>query len=280
MKSLLPPSVDQWTAMQVMGSLTGKVARAPAWTVVAAEKCAEKGEISPERRAASKSTHRNAEIGHWKEDDKWKGLTRCAKQGLKPEGIAYLFHQVSRKHHFCGGESMRERDCECEGARCGEAVEVMVECEERRIRDLDHLDYGFNVAAAVNGSKLTVMKSPTDREIKVCYELGHELGCGEFGITFLYHLIWLQRINIIHELAKLLKFIHDQEKQNMVLNISASHICTTRQGNELNAKQIKEYRQKVELELSNICNDVMRVIDEHLIPLAAAGESTVFYYKM
>ncbi|KAL5193488.1 14-3-3-like protein D [Glycine soja] len=57
----------------------------------------------------------------------------------------------------------------------------------------------------------------------------------------------------------------------MVLNISASHICTTRQGNELNAKQIKEYRQKVELELSNICNDVMRVIDEHLIPLAAAG---------
>ncbi|TKY63666.1 Serine/threonine-protein kinase CDL1 [Spatholobus suberectus] len=34
----------------------------------------------------------------------------------------------------------------------------------------------------------------------------------------------LQRINVIHELAKLMKFIHDQEKQNMVLNISASHI--------------------------------------------------------
>ncbi|KAK7401920.1 hypothetical protein VNO78_13789 [Psophocarpus tetragonolobus] len=51
-------------------------------------------------------------------------------------------------------------------------------------------------------------------------------------------------------------------------------------GNELNVKRIKEYRQKVESELSNICNDVMRVIDEHLIPSAAAGESTVFYYKM
>jgi len=37
-------------------------------------------------------------------------------------------------------------------------------------------------------------------------------------------LNWLQRINVIHELAMLLKFIHDQEKQNMVLNISASHI--------------------------------------------------------
>lgn len=51
-------------------------------------------------------------------------------------------------------------------------------------------------------------------------------------------------------------------------------------GNEVNAKRIKEYRHKVEAELSNICNDVMRVIDEHLIPSATAGESTVFYYKM
>ncbi|KAF1886109.1 hypothetical protein Lal_00045338 [Lupinus albus] len=51
-------------------------------------------------------------------------------------------------------------------------------------------------------------------------------------------------------------------------------------GNEVNAKRIKEYRNKVESELANICNDVMKVIDEHLIPSATAGESTVFYYKM
>ncbi|KAG6572400.1 14-3-3-like protein D [Cucurbita argyrosperma subsp. argyrosperma] len=51
-------------------------------------------------------------------------------------------------------------------------------------------------------------------------------------------------------------------------------------GNEANAKRIKEYRQKVETELSGICDDIMTVIDEHLIPLASAGESTVFYYKM
>ncbi|CAN1858423.1 14-3-3-like protein D [Linum perenne] len=37
-------------------------------------------------------------------------------------------------------------------------------------------------------------------------------------------------------------------------------------GNEQNAKQIKGYRQKVESELSDICSDVMTVIDEHLIP--------------
>lgn len=51
-------------------------------------------------------------------------------------------------------------------------------------------------------------------------------------------------------------------------------------GNEQNAKRIKEYRQKVELELTNICQDIMTVIDEHLIPSCTAGESTVFYYKM
>ncbi|XP_059663243.1 14-3-3-like protein D [Cornus florida] len=51
-------------------------------------------------------------------------------------------------------------------------------------------------------------------------------------------------------------------------------------GNEQNAKRIKEYRQKVELELTNICNDIMALIDGHLIPSCSAGESTVFYYKM
>ncbi|GER56447.1 14-3-3 protein [Striga asiatica] len=51
-------------------------------------------------------------------------------------------------------------------------------------------------------------------------------------------------------------------------------------GNEVNAKRIKEYRQKVELELTNICSDIMSVIDEHLIPACTAGESTVFYNKI
>ncbi|XP_052207391.1 14-3-3-like protein D isoform X1 [Diospyros lotus] len=51
-------------------------------------------------------------------------------------------------------------------------------------------------------------------------------------------------------------------------------------GNDLNAKRIKEYRQKVELELTNICNDIMTVIDDHLIPASSTSESNVFYYKM
>ena len=51
-------------------------------------------------------------------------------------------------------------------------------------------------------------------------------------------------------------------------------------GNEVNAKRIRDYRQKVELELSNICSDIMIVLDEHLIPSTNVAESTVFYYKM
>lgn len=51
-------------------------------------------------------------------------------------------------------------------------------------------------------------------------------------------------------------------------------------GNEQHVKRIREYRQKVELELSNICSDIMAVIDEHLSPSASAGESSVFYHKM
>jgi len=51
-------------------------------------------------------------------------------------------------------------------------------------------------------------------------------------------------------------------------------------GNENHVKKIREYRQKVETELSTICTDIMTVIDEHLIPSSSAGESSVFYYKM
>ncbi|KAG6508141.1 14-3-3-like protein B isoform X1 [Zingiber officinale] len=51
-------------------------------------------------------------------------------------------------------------------------------------------------------------------------------------------------------------------------------------GNENHVKIIKEYRHKVETELSSICTDVVALIDEHLIPFASAGEANVFYYKM
>ncbi|KAJ6092943.1 14-3-3 protein [Penicillium sp. IBT 16267x] len=43
---------------------------------------------------------------------------------------------------------------------------------------------------------------------------------------------------------------------------------------------IHEYRTKIELELEKVCEDVLNVLDEALIPKAETGESRVFYYKM
>lgn len=51
-------------------------------------------------------------------------------------------------------------------------------------------------------------------------------------------------------------------------------------GNNENVKRIVAYRQKIEKELKDICNDVLDVLDKHLIPHAGTSESTVFYHKM
>jgi len=51
-------------------------------------------------------------------------------------------------------------------------------------------------------------------------------------------------------------------------------------GNEQHVAKIKEYRAKIESELSSICNDILTTLDKHLVPSATTGESKVFYYKM
>nr|QVG73988.1 FT8 [Tamarix hispida] len=51
-------------------------------------------------------------------------------------------------------------------------------------------------------------------------------------------------------------------------------------GTDKHVSTIKEYRMKIELELEKVCEDVLNVLDEALIPNAATGESKVFYHKM
>ncbi|GJN72949.1 14-3-3 family protein [Purpureocillium lilacinum] len=51
-------------------------------------------------------------------------------------------------------------------------------------------------------------------------------------------------------------------------------------GSEKHVSTIKEYRNKIEAELEQVCQDVLNVLDESLIPNAATGESKVFYHKM
>ncbi|XP_078665068.1 14-3-3 protein zeta-like isoform X1 [Branchiostoma floridae x Branchiostoma belcheri] len=52
------------------------------------------------------------------------------------------------------------------------------------------------------------------------------------------------------------------------------------EGSENKLKMAKEYRAKVEAELEEICQDVLGLLDKHLIPRADSAESKVFYLKM
>lgn len=52
------------------------------------------------------------------------------------------------------------------------------------------------------------------------------------------------------------------------------------EGSAKKQQMAKEYRQKVEKELTEICNDVLDLLDKHLIDKAGNTESKVFYLKM
>ena len=43
---------------------------------------------------------------------------------------------------------------------------------------------------------------------------------------------------------------------------------------------IRDYRSKIEQELSNICEGILKLLESRLIPFAAIGDSKVFYLKM
>lgn len=51
-------------------------------------------------------------------------------------------------------------------------------------------------------------------------------------------------------------------------------------GTDKHVSTIRDYRQKIETELEKVCQDVLDVLDESLIPKAESGESKVFYHKM
>ncbi|KAJ1990528.1 Protein bmh2 [Dimargaris cristalligena] len=51
-------------------------------------------------------------------------------------------------------------------------------------------------------------------------------------------------------------------------------------GNTDHVALVKPYRSKIEAELADICNDVLQVLTDDLIPKAENSESSVFYYKM
>ena len=51
-------------------------------------------------------------------------------------------------------------------------------------------------------------------------------------------------------------------------------------GNEDHIALIRDYRSKIEYELSGICDGILKLLDTRLIPSASSGDSKVFYLKM
>ncbi|KAI3732841.1 hypothetical protein L1987_64050 [Smallanthus sonchifolius] len=51
-------------------------------------------------------------------------------------------------------------------------------------------------------------------------------------------------------------------------------------GNEDHVTVIKDYRSKIETELTRICDGILKLLDSRLVPSATAGDSKVFYLKM
>ena len=56
------------------------------------------------------------------------------------------------------------------------------------------------------------------------------------------------------------------------LNVFVLLLC---QAADDKVKMIKTYRIQVETELKDICNDILQVLDKHLIPCSDTGESKV-----
>ncbi|MBA0566079.1 hypothetical protein Goshw_010091 [Gossypium schwendimanii] len=51
-------------------------------------------------------------------------------------------------------------------------------------------------------------------------------------------------------------------------------------GNDDHVATIRDYRAKIESELTSICNGILKLLDTRLVPSASSGDSKVFYLKM
>jgi 14-3-3 protein epsilon len=103
---------------------------------------------------------------------------------------------------------------------------------------------------------------------------------------------------MVEQMEKVVKTIHDEltvEERNL-LSVAYKNVIGARRaswriissieqkeesrGNESHVVLIKEYRGKIEAELSKICDGILKLLESHLVPSAGGAESKVFYLKM
>ena len=57
-------------------------------------------------------------------------------------------------------------------------------------------------------------------------------------------------------------------------------VSSLEQKADKNQEVVQQYRKKIEKELNDICQEILQVLDGHLIPNSASDESKVFFHKM
>lgn len=68
---------------------------------------------------------------------------------------------------------------------------------------------------------------------------------------------------------RIISSIEQKEEQKVWRKMNTQNeIWYLQQGNENNVKVIKEYKKTIQAELSNICKDILNLLDQSLIPSA------------
>lgn len=69
-------------------------------------------------------------------------------------------------------------------------------------------------------------------------------------------------------------------RRNAWRSFSSLEAKEEKKENTKNVNLIKIYREKIEQELNDICGEIIRIIDDTLVPAASSDDSKVFFYKM
>ncbi|PPS06865.1 hypothetical protein GOBAR_AA13783 [Gossypium barbadense] len=82
---------------------------------------------------------------------------------------------------------------------------------------------------------------------------------------------------MVEFMEKVVKAVNEGIMERIISSIEQKEES---RGNGDHVAIIKEYRGKIEAELSKICDGILSLLESHLIPSASTAESKVFYLKM
>jgi 14-3-3 protein epsilon len=78
------------------------------------------------------------------------------------------------------------------------------------------------------------------------------------------------------------KYVSDKRRESWATALALQHKEEAKgsEANQLDLETIHMYKHQIKHELGEICRDVMRLLDHHLLPYSMTVENKVFFYKM